>query len=65
MVMERDSKKDGHKLPHGHHVGVGGREYPTQIGRTCDQQMPGDSEKKESGHMSWNGHSHHRSHHKS
>lgn len=62
MVMEVDNKEGklmGSSRPK-HHVGVGGREYPTQIGKSCTQQKPGESERIESGYMSWKGHRGHK-----
>ena len=53
MVMEKSGKSEHSK--HGHHVGVGGREYPTQIGKSCTQQAPGDASKNHASKMSWTG----------
>lgn len=63
MVMEIDNKVGSiGKTSKSHKVGVGGRAYPEQIGKSCTQQKPGESEKKDSGFMKWGGH--HSSHHK-
>jgi hypothetical protein len=62
MVMEVDNKQGSiGTRAHKSHVGVGGRAYPEQIGKSCNQQKPGDSEKKNSGSMSWSGHAHKKS----
>jgi hypothetical protein len=54
MVMEKSDGKGSGK-PAGHKVGVGGREYPEQIGKSCTQQKPGDASKNHASKMSWTG----------
>ncbi len=53
MVMEKSGASN--PKPAGNKVGVGGREYPEQIGKSSTQQTPGDASKNNSSKMSWTG----------
>ena len=53
MVMEKSGPSN--PKPAGNMVGVGGREYPAQIGKTATQQTPGDASKNPASKMSWTG----------